>query len=515
MLELLIVARPDRPQRLLRAVGDGADDLAQAAPEADGRRTAAARARRWSWPSTPTTSCPPCRSASPLIGMLTGLFGGDAIGAADRRLAGRTCGRTPGSTPARIGIGTAVALITAGSVIFGELMPKRLALTNAGTHRQRWSRMPLHWLSRSGHARSCSLLGAINRVVLRMLRHLDDARSAHHRRRDPPAGERKPRAGRDRRRRTQHDEPRAAPGRPHRREPDDAAHAHRLAGRGGRPSRTTSRPCARRRSRAIPVYRGNDADVVGVLEVKSLLDRPRQDRSRTCSATSARAAVRVRIHARAEAAGDLPRGTAVAGAGGRRIRRHPGPGHRQRPDGRGARPPAVAARTRRAMRWWSRATTARCWSTAALPIDDLRELLGGDRAARRGRARLPHRRRHGRSRTSAASRTSANTSTGPAGGSKWSTWTARASTSCCCSALPETRTTTMTTEPAARPRPRPRGRHARAARRASPTATPTTSCAWATCSPACGQRAFGMLLFVGACPPSSRSRSAARSAARW
>ena len=50
--------------------------------------------------------------------------------------------------------------------------------------------------------------------------------------------------------------------------------------------------------------------------------------------------------------------------------------------------------------------------------------------ARRGRVRLHHGGRHGRSPATAASRTPANTSTGRVGGSRWWTWTARASTSC-------------------------------------------------------------------------------------
>ena len=71
----------------------------------------------------------------------------------------------------------------------------------------------------------------------------------------------------------------------------------------------------------------------------------------------------------------------------------------------------------------------------SLPIDDLRELLGGgalpgedehDYHTAAGMViahfgRIPH---------------AASISTGTAGGSRWSTSTARASTSCCCSALP-------------------------------------------------------------------------------
>src|SRR5690606_23163807 len=67
-----------------------------------------------------------------LIGVLTGLFGGEAIGL---QVAEWVRGLAPSAAEyARpIGISTAVGLITAGTVIFGELIPKRLALTNAET----------------------------------------------------------------------------------------------------------------------------------------------------------------------------------------------------------------------------------------------------------------------------------------------------------------------------------------------------------------------------------------------
>ena len=66
----LHAAAADRPgagavQRLLRHVRDGGDDLAQDPAQADGPRTAAARARRCSWPSTRKPSCPRCSCGSP------------------------------------------------------------------------------------------------------------------------------------------------------------------------------------------------------------------------------------------------------------------------------------------------------------------------------------------------------------------------------------------------------------------------------------------------------------------
>src|SRR3546814_9607189 len=65
-----------------------------------------------------------------LIGVLTGLVGGDAIGLV---ITGWLQDVLPaaGEYARPIGIGTAVGLITAAPVIFGELIPKCLALNNA------------------------------------------------------------------------------------------------------------------------------------------------------------------------------------------------------------------------------------------------------------------------------------------------------------------------------------------------------------------------------------------------
>ena len=81
-----------------------------------------------------------------LIGVLTGVFGGDAIGLA---IAGWLQGVWPDSREyARaIGIGTAVTLITASSVIFGELIPKRLALTRSEAIAGLVA-MPMSWLAK-------------------------------------------------------------------------------------------------------------------------------------------------------------------------------------------------------------------------------------------------------------------------------------------------------------------------------------------------------------------------------
>ncbi|MDG2526600.1 hemolysin family protein [Stenotrophomonas sp. HITSZ_GD] len=110
-----------------------------------------------------------------LIGILGGVFGGDAIGTI---IASWLSDFFPGvqQYAAPIGVGTAVTLITAGYVIFGELIPKRLALTNPERIASVVA-IPLYWLSRAAKP-IVAALGAINRGVLRMLGIKDDARGA-------------------------------------------------------------------------------------------------------------------------------------------------------------------------------------------------------------------------------------------------------------------------------------------------------------------------------------------------
>ncbi|MES2858795.1 MAG: hemolysin family protein [Pseudomonadota bacterium] len=109
------------------------------------------------------------------IGVLAGLIGGDAIGL---EIAAWLADVWPDAREyARpIGISTAVGLITAGSVIFGELIPKRLALTNPERIASVVA-IPLQGLATAAKP-IVFTLGAINRGVLRMLGIKDDARSA-------------------------------------------------------------------------------------------------------------------------------------------------------------------------------------------------------------------------------------------------------------------------------------------------------------------------------------------------
>ncbi len=169
-----------------------------------------------------------------------------------------------------IGIGTAVTLITAGSVIFGELIPKRLALTNAEAIASMVA-IPLDWLSRIARP-VVFVLGAINRAVLRMLGIRDDNRGA-----------------------VTEEEIRLLVTESHEQgviDVDERNMMNRVMRLGDRTADSLMTPRKKivwldtaadyqenlevmRESQfsRFPVYRAGDQDVVGVLEVKSLLDR--------------------------------------------------------------------------------------------------------------------------------------------------------------------------------------------------------------------------------------------------
>ncbi|WP_368564583.1 hemolysin family protein [Pseudoxanthomonas sp. UTMC 1351] len=204
-----------------------------------------------------------------LIGILTGVFGGDAIGAV---IAQWLADVWPNAQEyARgIGIGTAVGLITAAQVIFGELIPKRLALTNAEKIAAAVA-IPLDWLSRFARP-VVYVLGAINRLVLRLLGIRDDNRNA-----------------------VSEEEIRLLVSEGHAQgviDVDERNMMNRVLRLGDRTADSLMTPRKRvvwldisasyeenletmRESQfsRFPVYRGSDQDVVGILEVKSLLDR--------------------------------------------------------------------------------------------------------------------------------------------------------------------------------------------------------------------------------------------------
>jgi putative hemolysin len=203
------------------------------------------------------------------IGVLAGSLGSEAIG---MLIAGWIDGMWPGAEKyaASIGFGTAVTLITASSVIFGELIPKRLALTNA-EHIASAVAIPLDWLSRVARP-VVYVLGAINRLVLRMLGIRDDNRNA-----------------------VSEEEIRLLVSEGHAQgviDVDERNMMNRVLRLGDRTADSLMTPRKRvvwldvsasyeenletmRESQfsRFPVYRGSDQDVVGILEVKSLLDR--------------------------------------------------------------------------------------------------------------------------------------------------------------------------------------------------------------------------------------------------
>ena len=110
-----------------------------------------------------------------LITVLTGVLGGDAFGDKIATWLGQALPAL-GSYARPIGVGTAVTLITAASVIFGELIPKRLALTNPERIASVVA-VPLSALA-TGAKPVVFVLASINRGVLRMLGIRDDARGA-------------------------------------------------------------------------------------------------------------------------------------------------------------------------------------------------------------------------------------------------------------------------------------------------------------------------------------------------
>lgn len=203
------------------------------------------------------------------IGVLTGFFGGEAIGL---MIADWIDDLFPmaHAYADKIGIGTAVTLITAGQVIFGELLPKRLALTNAELIASRVA-IPLDMLAR-GATPVVRALGMINRGLLRLLGIRDDARNA-----------------------ITEEEIQLLVSESHEQgviDDDERNMMQRVMRLGDRTVESIMTP----RMRIVwldaeagfdenlaemrdtpysryPVYKGSDADVLGVLEVKSLLDR--------------------------------------------------------------------------------------------------------------------------------------------------------------------------------------------------------------------------------------------------
>src|SRR5690554_2945038 len=118
-----------------------------------------------------------------LIGILTGMFGGQAIGRsiADALLQaapslGATMPLVESSWAGTIGLVLAVGLITYLTIVFGELLPKRLALL-APERLASLVALPMHGISRIARP-AVWVLSASVQGMLRLLR-LKDTQAAH------------------------------------------------------------------------------------------------------------------------------------------------------------------------------------------------------------------------------------------------------------------------------------------------------------------------------------------------
>ena len=204
-----------------------------------------------------------------LIGILTGMFGGEAIG---RSIGEWLLGVVPalGTSARTIGVVLAVSLITFLTIVFGELLPKRLALL-APERLASLVALPMMGISKAA-APAVWLLSSSVRGVLRLLR-LDRTEAAQ----------------------VSEEEIRLLVSESHEQgviDDDERNMMNRVLSLGDRDAESLMTPRTRitwldatkgfeenlATMRATPfsrypVLRGSDADVVGVLEVKSLIDR--------------------------------------------------------------------------------------------------------------------------------------------------------------------------------------------------------------------------------------------------
>jgi len=236
--------------------------LKQMAETSKGARTALALAEQ------PDNLLSTVQIGITLIGILTGLFGGESIGLI---IAGWFDFLLPGDATRyahTLGIGTAVVLIASAQVIFGELVPKRLALTNPERIASSVA-IVLNGLARAAKP-AVVVLGTINRFILRLLGIKDDARSE-----------------------ISEEEIRLLVSESHEQgviDADERKMVNRVLSLGDRTADSLMTPRTRiawldaaapldenlatmRESpfSRFPVYRGSDQDVLGVLEAKSLL----------------------------------------------------------------------------------------------------------------------------------------------------------------------------------------------------------------------------------------------------
>ncbi|MDH5835645.1 hemolysin family protein [Luteimonas kalidii] len=204
-----------------------------------------------------------------LIGILTGMFGGDAIGAAIGVWLARHV-PLAGDYAGTIGVVVAVGLITFLTIVLGELLPKRLALL-APERVAAFVALPMHGLSRIATP-AVWLLSASVRGMLRLLR-LNHSQAAN----------------------VTEEEIRLLVSESHEQgviDADERNMMNRVLRLGDRTAASLMTPRTRiawldiaegfeenlSTMRATPfsrypVYRGSDAEVAGVLEIKSLIDR--------------------------------------------------------------------------------------------------------------------------------------------------------------------------------------------------------------------------------------------------
>lgn len=203
-----------------------------------------------------------------LIGILTGMFGGDALGAA---IGNGLAELVPvlGAYAGTIGVIIAVSLITYLSIVLGELLPKRLALL-APERLATFVAIPMHWLSWLATP-AVWLLSTSVRGLLRLLR-IDNNSNEQ----------------------VTEEEIRMLVSESHEQgviDADERNMVNRVLRLGDRTADSLMTPRNRitwldiaashednlhtmreARFSRFPVYRGDDRDVVGVLEVKFLLD---------------------------------------------------------------------------------------------------------------------------------------------------------------------------------------------------------------------------------------------------
>ncbi len=212
-----------------------------------------------------------------LIGILTGSFGGKAWGLS---IAGKLLEAFPAmgatvpfldsSYATATGMVLAIGLITYLTIVLGELLPKRLALL-APERLASFVALPMHWLSRIATP-AVWLLSASVRGLLRLLR-LNDTEAAQ----------------------VTEEEIRMLVSESHEQgviDADERNMMNRVLRLGDRSTASLMTPRTRIAWLDVaegfgenlatmretpfsryPVYRGSDADVAGVLEVKSLIDR--------------------------------------------------------------------------------------------------------------------------------------------------------------------------------------------------------------------------------------------------